>query len=45
MPVNQLKARIKELHDNGEAKLVMGGDDDASQMVLVPINKLFPIKF
>ena len=41
MPVNQLKARIKELHDNGEAKLVMGGDDEASQMVLVPINKLF----
>ena len=41
MPVNQLKARIKELHDNGEAKLVMGGDDDASQMVLIPINKLF----
>ena len=44
MPVNQLKARIKELHDSGEAKLVMGGDDDASQMVLIPINKLFPIK-
>ena len=41
MPVNQLKARIKELHDNGEAKLVMGGDDDASQMVLIPINKVF----
>ena len=44
MPVKQLKARIKELHDNGDAKLVMGGDDDASQMVLVPMNKLFPIK-
>ena len=44
MPVKQLKARIKELHDNGEAKLVMGGDDDASQMVLIPINSLFPIK-
>jgi hypothetical protein len=44
MPVKQLKARIKELHDNGEARLVMGGDDDASQMVLIPINSLFPIK-
>ena len=43
-PVKQLKARIKELHDNDEARLVMGGDDNASQMVLLPINKLFPIK-
>jgi hypothetical protein len=40
-PVKQLKARIKELHDSGEARLVMGGDNDASQMVLLPINKLF----
>ena len=41
MPVKQLKARIKELHESGDAKLVMGGDDDVSQMVLIPINKLF----
>ena len=44
MPVKQLKSRIKELHERGEARLVMGGDDDASQMVLLPIKKLFPIK-
>lgn len=44
MPVKQLKSRIKELHESGEARLVMGGDDDASQMVLLPIKKLFPIK-
>ena len=43
MPVKQLKARIKELHESGEARLVMGGDDDASQMVLLPINKLFNV--
>ena len=41
MPVKQLKARIKELHESGDARLVMGGDDDASQMVLIPINKVF----
>ena len=41
IPVKQLKARIKELHESGDARLVMGGDDDASQMVLLPINKLF----
>jgi len=44
MPVKQLKSRIKELHESGQARLVMGGDDDASQMVLIPIKKLFPIK-
>ena len=44
MPVKQLKARIKELHESGDARLVMGGDDDASQMVLIPINKLFILK-
>ena len=41
MPVKQLKARIKELHSNDEARLVIGGDDSESQMVLIPINKLF----
>ena len=41
MPVKQLKSRIKELHESGQARLVMGGDDDASQMVLIPINKVF----
>ena len=41
MPVKKLKTRIKELHESGDARLVMGGDDDASQMVLIPINKVF----
>ena len=41
IPVKQLKARIKELHESCNARLVMGGDDDASQMVLLPINKIF----
>ena len=41
MPVKKLKARIKELHESGDAKLVMGGDDSESQMVLLPINKIF----
>ena len=35
-----LKAIIG-LDDNGDARLVMGGDDDASQMVLLPIKKIF----
>ena len=36
-----LKDRIGELHKNKEVKVVMGGDDNLSQMVLVPIERLF----
>jgi hypothetical protein len=39
--VSDLKERIKELHESGQTKIVMGGDDNASQMVLLPIDKLF----
>ena len=38
---NYLKNRIKELKENDEVKIVMGGDDNVSQMVLVPIDKIF----
>ena len=36
-----LKDRIGELHKNKEVKVIMGGDNKLSQMVLVPIEKLF----
>lgn len=36
-----LKDKIVEMHKNKEVKLVMGGDDNMSQMVLIPIEKLF----
>ena len=36
-----LKDKIVEMHKNNEVKLVMGGDDNMSQMVLIPIEKLF----
>ena len=39
--VSDLKERIKQLHQSGDAKIVMGGDDNATQMILLPINKLF----
>ena len=35
-----LKDRIGELHKNKEVKVIMGGDNKLSQMVLVPIEKL-----
>ena len=36
-----LKDRIGELHRDKKLKIVMGGDNNMSQMALVPINKLF----
>ena len=41
MTTDYLKRRIKELKEKGEVKIVMGGDDNMSQMVLIPRNKLF----
>ena len=39
--VDLLKAKIKKLHKDGNLIVVMGGDDNASQMALLPIKELF----
>ena len=39
--VDQLKGKIKKLHESGNLKMVMGGDDNLSQMALLPIKELF----
>ena len=39
--VDLLKGKIKKLHKSGGLKMVMGGDDNASQMALLPIKELF----
>ena len=39
--VDELKAKIKKLHNEGNLKMVMGGDDNLSQMALLPIDSLF----
>ena len=36
-----LKYKIVEMHKNKTIKIVMGGDDNMSQMVLIPIKDLF----
>ena len=36
-----LKDKIKKLHKDGDLKMVMGGDDNMSQMALLPIKELF----
>ena len=42
--VDQLKDKIKKLHESGNLKMVMGGDDNLSQMALLPIKYLFVSK-
>ena len=42
-PVEELKRIVRELTDNKESRIVMGGDDNQSQMVLVPLKKLMEI--
>ena len=39
--VDLLKEKIKKLHKSGNLKMVMGGDDNMSQMALLPIKELF----
>jgi len=39
--VDILKEKIKKLHKSGGLKMVMGGDDNMSQMALLPIKSLF----
>ena len=39
--VDELKDKIKKLHKKGNLKMVMGGDDNSSQMALLPIKELF----
>ena len=39
--VDELKAKIKKLHESEDLKLVMSGDNNASQMALLPIKELF----
>ena len=41
LKVDLLKAKIKKLHESGGLKIVMGGDNNASQMALLPIKELF----
>ena len=39
--VKDLKEKVSRLHKEKKAKIVMGGDFDGSQMVLLPIKELF----
>ena len=40
-PVNKLRDKIKQRQKDGKLKLIMGGDDNAAQLALLPIEELF----
>ena len=40
-PVNKLRDKIKQRQKKGILKLIMGGDDNAAQLALLPIAELF----
>ena len=39
--VDLLKDKIRKLHKDGNLKMVMGGDDNLSQLALLPIKDIF----
>jgi len=41
LKVDELKDKIKKLHNEGNLNLSMGGDNNESQMALLPIKDLF----
>ena len=40
-PVEDLKKKIKKRQKEGKLKVIMGGDDNAAQLALLPIAELF----
>ena len=40
-PVKDLRDKIKKRKEDGKLRLVMGGDDNAAQLALLPIAELF----
>ena len=40
IPVPKLKKLVKQLVKEGKARITMGGDDNASQLVLIPIKEI-----
>ena len=39
-PVDTLKRRVKHLMRQGRARIILGGDNESSEMVLVPLNEI-----
>ena len=42
-PVGKLKSIVNRLLSTGDARLVKGGDNDASEMILLPLKKIMEV--
>ena len=40
LPVKELKKRVKHSVQHGQGRIVMGGDDNASEIALIPIKEI-----
>ena len=40
IPVDKLKRRVKQLVEDGRGKIVMGGDDNVSELALIQIKDI-----
>ena len=44
LPVKELKKRVKHSVQHGQGRIVMGGDDNASEIALIPIKEIHETK-
>ena len=41
IPTDEMKKRVKSIVKQGSGKMVMGGDENASELALIPLKELF----
>ena len=44
LPVEELKKKVKHSVQHGQGRIVMGGDDNASEIALIPIKEIHETK-
>ena len=44
LPVKELKKKVKHSVQHGQGRIVMGGDDNASEIALIPIKEIHETK-
>ena len=44
LPVKELKKKVKHSVQHGQGRIVMGGDDNASELALIPIKEIHETK-
>ena len=41
VPTKEMKKRVKAIVKEGSGRMTMGGDEDASELALIPLKELF----